>query len=295
MDKYYILTRFNLRLWPTDKKQKPTQTDEWLKTRFQLFEKYCLPSVAAQRMKDFKWIVLFDENTPTEYTDRFSDYKKLCPQFRVVKVVSEYGCYFVDIFQQVIENDIKRAKEKGEVIDYVITSYLDNDDALSDTYLEKISQFVPSVSQPSFVSFCYGLQYHEKWQLMIQLKYSSNHFITLVEPYLSGVKLHTVFGYGSHTQVFNHCLPVLKIDNRQSLEWLEVVHDGNAYNDILSGHIPHVFTNEEYISSSFHISIPMTPQPCKLFYGTFLWEFLKTNCRYYKTRIGEVLKNLGSG
>lgn len=36
MNKYYILTRFNLRLWPTDKKQKPTQTDEWLKTRFQL-------------------------------------------------------------------------------------------------------------------------------------------------------------------------------------------------------------------------------------------------------------------
>lgn len=290
MDRFYILTRFNLRLWATDKKQKPTQTDEWLKTRFELFEKYCLPSVAAQRMKDFKWIVLFDENTPAEYTERFANYKKLCPQFRVVKVKSEYGYYFANIFQQIIEKDIERAKEKGQTTDNVITSYLDNDDALSDIYLEKISQIVPSVKQSSFISFCHGLQYHEKWQLMIQLKYSSNHFITLVEPYYCGKQLRTVFGYGSHTQLFNHRMPVLCIDDRHSLGWLEVVHEGNVFNDIISRRIPHLFTDEQLIKSSFHINIPMTSHPDKVFYGTFLWEVFKTNCVYYKQRIGDLLK-----
>lgn len=64
MIRHFILTRFNLRLWTKDKKQQPTRTSEWLEKRFQLFETFCLPSIKSQSVKNFKWIVLFDESTP---------------------------------------------------------------------------------------------------------------------------------------------------------------------------------------------------------------------------------------
>ena len=66
---HFILTRFNLRLYPKDKNGNVTLTPEWLEHRFQLFELYTLPSLSAQTCKDFKWIVLIDRETPQEYKD----------------------------------------------------------------------------------------------------------------------------------------------------------------------------------------------------------------------------------
>lgn len=40
MYRHYILTRFNLRIWTKDKNGRQTQTDEWLKKRFALFETF---------------------------------------------------------------------------------------------------------------------------------------------------------------------------------------------------------------------------------------------------------------
>lgn len=78
---YYVLTRFNTRLWTKDKKGKPTQTEEWLKKRFELFEQYCLPSVVNQSVKNLKWIVLFDSETSEVYKKKIDEYARRCEQF----------------------------------------------------------------------------------------------------------------------------------------------------------------------------------------------------------------------
>ncbi|MGM9778607.1 MAG: glycosyltransferase, partial [Prevotella sp.] len=54
--KHYLLTRFNLRLWPHNKVGEETQTEAWLRRRVELFERYTLPSVVAQSCLDFVWI-----------------------------------------------------------------------------------------------------------------------------------------------------------------------------------------------------------------------------------------------
>ena len=63
---HFIITRFNLNLYAQDKHDLPTRTDRWLEHRFEVFERYCLPSVAAQTSGNFTWLCLFDAATPDD-------------------------------------------------------------------------------------------------------------------------------------------------------------------------------------------------------------------------------------
>lgn len=64
---HFLITRFNLNLYERDKHAAPTRTARWLEHRFEVFERYCLPSVAAQTATDFRWLCLFDAATPEPY------------------------------------------------------------------------------------------------------------------------------------------------------------------------------------------------------------------------------------
>ena len=69
---HFLITRFNLNLYERDKHAAPTRTARWLEHRFEVFERYCLPSVAAQTATDFRWLCLFDAATPEPYRRRVS-------------------------------------------------------------------------------------------------------------------------------------------------------------------------------------------------------------------------------
>lgn len=64
--KHFIATRFNLKIeeWNTAKDGSVVLTEKWLEERFNLFEKYCFPSVANQSIKNFYWLIFFDVSTP---------------------------------------------------------------------------------------------------------------------------------------------------------------------------------------------------------------------------------------
>jgi hypothetical protein len=96
---HFILTRFNIKLWSKDKNGQSTQTEEWLKQRFDLFETYCLPSIQKQTQKNFKWIVLFDADTPAFYKEKIAKYQKECKHLEPRFVSAENGRYFVRIYQ----------------------------------------------------------------------------------------------------------------------------------------------------------------------------------------------------
>lgn len=57
--KHFIATRFNLKIeeWNTAKDGSVVLTEKWLEERFNLFEKYCFPSVANQSIKNFYWLI----------------------------------------------------------------------------------------------------------------------------------------------------------------------------------------------------------------------------------------------
>ena len=72
-----IMTRFNV---ARPKRSDPIRLDpEWLAGRFDLFEKYCLPSVAAQTARDFHWLVYFDAATPEPLRARIEACRRIFP------------------------------------------------------------------------------------------------------------------------------------------------------------------------------------------------------------------------
>lgn len=139
---HFLLTRFNILLWQKDKEGKKVRTTKWLEHRFSLFEKYCLPSIKSQTCQNFEWTVLFDSMTPDCFKERIARYQKECPQLISIYVEPENGCRFAEIFRREM---VKRIRAKR-----VLSTYLDNDDALNIGFIEDLLSRSLSVCDGTF-------------------------------------------------------------------------------------------------------------------------------------------------
>ena len=288
MIKSYILTRFNLNLWELDKNKKETRTNDWLEKRFELFEKYCLPSIMTQSCQDFTWIVLFDEDTPTEYVKRYNNYKDECPQFLPIRVKSHAGWYVARIFQEVISKDLAQASTKGEKIEKITTTYLDNDDSLHKDYISMIrNHALKPIARPTFITFIYGLQYFEDLNIATEVKYKNNHFLTLIENVLPNERIKTAYGFGGHGNVFKYrgCV-VDTISEKDNPAWLEVIHDTNAKNDVLLHRWTKVVFNHTILKTNFGIDILLRNKGyAKVLLFRYLPKRYKAYYRYLQVKI----------
>lgn len=218
---HFILTRFNLLLWNKDKEGHKVRTVKWLEHRFSLFEQYCFPSVKEQTSKNFTWIVLFDNTTPEKFKTKIAQYKKGCPQFVPVYVEPKNGCFFAEIFRAEV---VKRL-----TADRVLTTYLDNDDAINVQFVEDLQQRVSSLSDGTFVYYSDGYQFYKDKKYLMRIRYKRNHFASVVErgeP--SAVK--TIYGYGSHYYI--NQIEGVRIEYVLDKPlWCEVIHEKNMGND----------------------------------------------------------------
>ena len=218
---HFILTRFNIFLWRKAKDGRKVRTTRWLEHRFQLFEKYCLPSVKNQTLQEFEWIVLFDSTTPDSFREKIAGYQKECPQLRSIFVEPENGWRFAEIFRSEI---VKRLKSKR-----VLSTYLDNDDALNVSFVEDIQRRALTVSDGTFINYDDGYQYYADDKFMMRVHYPTNHFVSVVEKGESAT-LKGIFGFGSHATIEK--IKGVKIECVKNLRmWCEVVHEKNVMND----------------------------------------------------------------
>lgn len=218
---HFILTRFNLLLWNKDKERKPVRTIKWLEHRFELFENYCLPSVNNQTCKDFEWIVLFDSSTPERFKNRITELQSICPQLIPVFVESKKGRWFAQVFRYEV---IKRLHAER-----VITSYLDNDDALNVRYVEDMQRRAQALTNGTFVFYTEGYQFFTKYQYLLRINYRRNHFVSVVE-LGDPARVKTIYGYGSHYYIDR--IKGAKIEYVKNLPmWCQVVHERNMGND----------------------------------------------------------------
>lgn len=129
MFKHIIMTRFNLAT-PGKESQIRTQVG-WLEGRFHLFETYCLPSIAAQRNMSFDWIIYFDVDTPDIFKARISKLQKIFP----------FHAYYTPLFRS--EGWSRSLRETYPLTQkFLLTTRLDNDDALAIDYTERLHQSV---------------------------------------------------------------------------------------------------------------------------------------------------------
>jgi hypothetical protein len=188
--RHVILTRFNVRV-----EQAPRAGHDWLEHRFALFERFCLPSVEAQTCADFDWIIFCNPDIPRAFLERLRGYSR----FRALQPI-----YFRNTFDQGMARAAVAELARGH--SHLITTRLDNDDAISRTFVETIQQNFR------------GQEYEF-------LNFTSNAFISLVE----SVENYTTVYCGNH----------MELDQRGRIvqiakpaAWLQVVHSRNLSNQV---------------------------------------------------------------
>ena len=218
---HFLLTRFNLLLWNKDKEGNKVRSREWLEHRFRLFEKYCLPSIANQTCQDFEWIILFDSTTPEKFKIKIDEYQKECPQLIPVYVEPKKGRLFAEIFREEVAKRVTTER--------VITSYLDNDDALNVRFVEDLQQRVQSLPDDTFIFYTNGYQFFTDHKYLMKIHYPRNHFVSVVES-SNPATLKTIYGYGSHYYIDKK--KEARIEYVKDLAmWCEVIHKKNMGND----------------------------------------------------------------
>jgi hypothetical protein len=258
---HYLLTRFNLSLWQKDKTGHAVGCETWLKKRMSLFETYCLPSVMGQTCQNFCWILLADEETPAFYREKMMSYRSVCPQIHFVGVKSEYAFRFAVIFQNAVMADLrKKGWNEG---DLCLTTYLDNDDCISRTFVERAQKecldFRLQSAEKQFLSFDYGLQlFTDMNHFATRIFYPNNHFLTLAEC-VSADKIpavRTCYGYGSHFLLEKRGLSeVYHIKDKEHPMWIEVIHDGNVDNDVKMTFDTHIVDDKDLLRREFSLPI----------------------------------------
>ena len=226
---HFIITRFNLNLYAQDKHDLPTRTDRWLEHRFEVFERYCLPSVAAQTSGNFTWLCLFDAATPESCRRRIEGYKARCPQFEAVYYTAAQAANLTENLRTTIAAYVscdRKGRKSPPPPKPLITTNLDNDDAFSSDVVELLQRELRPAPGKRIYSLLYGYQYFTDRRFALKMRYTNNHFLTLAEPF--DAHAETIISY-RHTKAIRQ-LPTIYLSTARG-KWLEIVHEDNVSND----------------------------------------------------------------
>ena len=227
MTKHFIITLFNLKIWNEDKANMPTQTFEWLEQRFHLFETYCLPSVKAQTCQDFQWLCLFDEGTSEVFRQRIAEWRKSVPQLQPCFFSAEDASHFRDDDPQLRCRFIRQTVASMlDGADYVITTNLDNDDALHRDFVKRVHQAFEETGGEALVTFKTGMQYFVSLDAVARMYYPHNHFLNLIERTDQDFRTIEYFRHAKARKLL-HC-----VDINEHPYWMEVVHACNVSNEL---------------------------------------------------------------
>jgi len=214
---HIILTRFNL---PSGgRESKIRQSPNWLENRFQLFEKYCLPSVVNQSNSNFNWFIYFDKDTPEPFYSRAKQYEQ---QYPSVSLFWESDAPINKIRSHILK--LARSNTAGTNTT-LLTTRLDSDDALHNDFIDTLQKYAQQIdlgtsnrvlNYPDGLIINNGRTYahHDE----------SNPFASLLEPLSQAIQ--TVWQY-PHTQLHKFG-PIQQM--YEAAMWLQVIHGNNVSN-----------------------------------------------------------------
>ncbi len=206
---HLVLTRFNTAVAyaPT---AKGLETD-WLTARLALFERYCLPSVAAQQGADFRWLIFFDAASPAWLKTKISSFEPLVTPIYVEGEATD------DVLRRYIV-------QTGLVTSsHLLTTRLDNDDAIAKDHLGRV-QLAFRGQDREFIRFPFGIQSFQGH--LYEVYWPANPFLSLVEKVESGSCFTTVMCV-RHDRVAGSG-PIKQI--LRSPQWLQTLHESNVGN-----------------------------------------------------------------
>jgi len=214
---HFLLTRFNL--------GNPDRG--WMEWRFNLFEWYCLPSVASQKCRDFTWLVFYDSRTDQDFVERLYSYEAVVP----VEVDMTWGSgektFLVDRGVELKRLLARKVSDRLRGKPVVLTTRLDNDDAIHETYMQRVQEYSLGIKPTGVIlNFSVGYRYELRHRYLYRITDKCNPFQTFVEE-SEGGRIKTVFDQ-SHSRVYVDQPELLRQVSKGNL-WLEVIHGENYF------------------------------------------------------------------
>jgi len=185
-----------------------------------LFEKYCFTTVASQSNLNFEWWVYFDSNLSKFYRAKNI---KLQQQFPNLKIKFEdsltdfWKNLPISIYKDALSNNIRK----------IITTRLDNDDAIAVDFIEIIQNtFKKETFLPVLFQFKYGFTYTvEGPRILRQLDYNKNPFISLAENINNPKDLKTVYAFAHDKWEDTRTVVIVTVP-----KWMQIIHNKNMLN-----------------------------------------------------------------
>jgi len=207
---HFLITRFNL---PTPGPESLVRAREgWLRERAGLFERYCLPSVAAQSSSRFRWLIYFDPQSPAWLRER-------------IRTWSADGL-FTPVYRTSVETGDLLADMRSlvpEPAGTVMTTNLDNDDGVATDFVERLQQAAAQTRGRTALYLPRGLILAGTG--LFARRDRTNAFCSVAEPWADAVTCwadwHTLLG---------RSMPVREVPGPAG--WLQVVHGGNVSNRV---------------------------------------------------------------
>ena len=212
----FVITKFNISIAYNDKYYEDILNEQYLEKRFDLFERYYIPSLKAQTDKNYKAIVLFHPKTPEKYKEKIKKYEE------------ELNGIFIPYYTEYWDTELlkKVVIKYSHNADWVMTIRLDNDDAIPLNYVKTVKDYFLPINK-MFISFANGAILEDKTNFVYEYSNNSYHFLAMVENLKSN--FDTVY-FEWHDNVRLKCPNFLLIKTPGKPMWLEVVHDSNVSN-----------------------------------------------------------------
>lgn len=204
---HVVLTRFNL---PSKGAESLIRAkDGWLRERVGLFEQYTIPSMEAQTVTDFAWIVYLDPDSPGWLIERLASH-------------IDRGLFVAHYRESVAWRDVvvdarELAGGDGSVL---ITTNLDNDDALATDFIERVQDQAARGWRGALYISTGLILYGDRVYLRQD---HDNAFCNVIEPWSDPQTAWRDW----HVMLRQH-LPVRSIQGAPA--WLQVVHGRNVSN-----------------------------------------------------------------
>lgn len=208
---HVVLTRFNIA--SPGREVAIRNSPGWLDRRFELFERYCLPSMAGQANRDFRWIIFFDKDTPDIFKERVERDREIFP----------FEPHYVGVFAGSNMGEVVRPLVPADET-MILTTRFDNDDAVSTDFINRIQQAARGQPAGTVLNFTNGIAMRDG--RLYHASDRSNPFTTLVEHEPSRVE--TIWAARHHE--LGAKFSIQQVGGKPV--WLQVVHDENVTNRI---------------------------------------------------------------
>jgi hypothetical protein len=206
---HVLLTRFNL---PSAGVEEVIRAKEgWLRERVGLFDRYCLPSVLAQRGPRPHWLVYLDPQSPAWLLELMHEHAAsgvLTPVLRE------------EVPREVLLEDLRRVvRDPGRAL---VTTNLDNDDGLAPDFSRRV-RAAGAAHERCAVYLVHGLIATERH--LYRRTDRVNAFCSVRESWDEPVTAWSAY----HNELGRH-MPVVRLGGEPG--WLQVVHGRNVSNRV---------------------------------------------------------------